>query len=132
MEMLVLGLKGLEGLLVVVNGGLVLSLPLLDNALLHHHNLVGLLFRMLRSLFGLEQLVLSLRHLEIVLIGQLGHAVMVDALQSANLAKCCVLLIAKAVDKLPEPLVFFKEALIVADVRVQLYFLLVHQSLELG
>ena len=47
MEMLVLGLEGLESFLVVVYCGLVLSLPFFYDPLLHHHDLVGLFFRML-------------------------------------------------------------------------------------
>lgn len=84
-EVSVLGLAGLDGLLVVIDSGGVLLLPLLEDALLHHHDLVGLLLAHLRPLFRLQQRILQLRDLQVALVVQLIHSVVVQGLQTLDL-----------------------------------------------
>ena len=96
-EVSVLGLASLDGLLVVIDGGGVLLLPLVEDALLHHHDLVGLLLAHLRPLLRLQQRILQLRDLQVALIVQLIHSVVVQGLQTLDLRERYVLLISQSV-----------------------------------
>ena len=96
-EVSVLGLASLDGLLVVIDGGGVLLLPLVEDALLHHHDLVGLLLAHLRPLLRLQQRILQLRDLQVALVVQLIHSVVVQGLQTLDLRERYVLLISQSV-----------------------------------
>ena len=132
MEVLVFGFKGLESLLVVFHCGFVLSLPFLNNALLHHHHFIRLLLSKFETFLSLQKLILSLCYLKVVLISELSYSVVVDRLEPANLSQSCVLLVTKAVDELSQSFVLFEVSLVVSDVRVKLHLLLMHQSLQLS
>ena len=79
-EVAVVGLGGLDSLLVVVNGGSMLSLPLFEDAFLHHHYLVGFLVAHLAAFFGLQECVLELRDLEVAFVVEFVDTVMVESL----------------------------------------------------
>ena len=91
--MSVLSFNCLEGLLIVLDRGLMLCLPPLNYTLLHEHDLKSFLFSSLCSFPGLQKLVLCLSQFQIAFVVQLGDAIVIEGFKSPHFGKCKIFLV---------------------------------------
>lgn len=129
LEHAVLDFDVFQQLLEVLTGPLVLALPLIGDLLLLHHDLVGALFLMSMCLFGFQQLILKLGHLDVALVREFVHSIMINDLQSVEFTDGRILLISDRVDQLSQSLVLSEVSFIVTHVSIQLDLDLVHFDL---